>query len=77
MTRTFNLADLFEVVAHTVPDRIAFVCGAQRLSYRTLDERATRLASALQAQGLRRGDHVASPCSIRRSTWRLFWPAAR
>ena len=58
MTRTFNLADLFEVVAHTVPDRIAFVCGAQRLSYRALDERATRLASALQAQGLRRGDHV-------------------
>jgi fatty-acyl-CoA synthase len=58
MTRSFNLADLFEVVAQAVPERIAFVCGAQSLSYRDLDLRATRLASALQAKGLRRGDHV-------------------
>ena len=32
MTRTFNLADIFEVVAQAVPDRTAFVCGPQRLS---------------------------------------------
>ena len=58
MTRSFNLADLFEVVVHAVPERIAFVCGPQSLSYRDLDLRATRLATALQAKGLRRGDHV-------------------
>ncbi|MBU6258022.1 MAG: AMP-binding protein [Burkholderiales bacterium] len=58
MSRTFNLADLFEIVAGVVPDRTAFVCGAQRLSFRELDRRATRLASALRAQGVRRGDHV-------------------
>ena len=57
-TRTFNLADLFEVVATTVPERTAFICGDQRLSYRELDERATRLASALRARGVRRGDNV-------------------
>jgi fatty-acyl-CoA synthase len=58
MTRTFNLADLFEVVAQAVPERQAFVCGAQRLSYAELDARATRLASALRARGVRRGHHV-------------------
>ncbi|MFM8766377.1 MAG: AMP-binding protein, partial [Rubrivivax sp.] len=58
MTRSFNLADLFEVVAHAVPERTAFVCGSQRLSFAQLDVRATRLASALRAQGVLRGHHV-------------------
>ena len=58
MARSFNLADLFEVVASAVPERTAFICGEQRLSYRELDERATRLASALRARGLGRGDNV-------------------
>ena len=58
MPRTFNLADLFEVVAGAVPDRTAFVCGAQRMSYRELDARATQLASALRARGVKRGQNV-------------------
>lgn len=56
--RSFNLADVFEAVAAAVPERIAFICGPQQLSFRELDERATRLASALRAQGLQRGDNV-------------------
>ncbi len=56
--RTFNLADLFEIVAGALPERIAFRCGPLRLSYRELDERATRLASALRARGIVRGDNV-------------------
>ena len=58
MTRTFNLADLFEVVAAAVPERTAFICGDQRLSFSELDQRATRLASALQNRGIGRGDNV-------------------
>jgi fatty-acyl-CoA synthase len=58
MTRTFNLADLFEVVAEAVPDRTAFICGDQHLSFHELDQRATRLASALQNRGIGRGDNV-------------------
>ncbi len=58
MTRTFNLADLFEVVASAVPDRTAFVCGEQRLSFRELNQRANQLASALQARGIVRGNNV-------------------
>lgn len=58
MPKTFNLADLFEVVAAAVPERTAFVCGDQRLSFRELDARATQLASALRARGVKRGHNV-------------------
>jgi fatty-acyl-CoA synthase len=58
VNRSFNLADLFEIVAAVVPGRVAFRCGTQQLSYRQLDERATRLASALRERGVRRGDNV-------------------
>jgi acyl-CoA synthetase (AMP-forming)/AMP-acid ligase II len=54
----FNLADLFECVADQVGDREAVVCGDRRLSYRALDERATRLAHSLAELGVGVGDHV-------------------
>ncbi|HEX7168449.1 MAG TPA: acyl-CoA synthetase [Acidimicrobiales bacterium] len=54
----FNLADLFELVADTVPDREAMVSGSRRLTYAQLDERATRLAHALADRGIVAGDHV-------------------
>jgi 3-oxocholest-4-en-26-oate---CoA ligase len=57
-SRQFNLADLFEVVVDTVPDRLALVAGDARLTYRQLDERANRFAHHLEASGLRTGAHV-------------------
>ncbi len=57
--RTFNLADLFEEVADAAPDRTALVVGADRRTYRELDEQANRLANHLVANGIGRGDHVA------------------
>ena len=33
----FNIADLFEAVADTVPDRVAVVCGPTRLTYEGTD----------------------------------------
>ena len=54
----FNIADLFESVADAVPQRTAVVCGERRLTFAELDERATRLANALLAQGVRPGDHI-------------------
>ena len=41
---TFNLADLFELVAGSVPERLALVAGHTRRTYRELDERTNRLA---------------------------------
>ncbi len=55
----FNLADLFERVADTVPDRTAAVCGNQRRTFAELDERSTRLGHMLQAHGAHPGAHVA------------------
>ncbi len=56
--RQFNLADLFEIVVDTVPDRLALVAGAERRTYRQLDERANRFAHHLEDLGLRAGSHV-------------------
>jgi acyl-CoA synthetase (AMP-forming)/AMP-acid ligase II len=53
-----NLADLFESLADAIPERLAAVCGARRLSYRALDERANRLANGLAARGVGAGDHI-------------------
>ncbi|HKA49640.1 MAG TPA: acyl-CoA synthetase [Candidatus Dormibacteraeota bacterium] len=54
----FNLADLFESVVDSVPDRLALVCGDRRLTYAQLDERANRLAHHLLWVGVAPGDHV-------------------
>jgi acyl-CoA synthetase (AMP-forming)/AMP-acid ligase II len=58
MGGTFQLADLFEAVASALPDRIALVAGARRLTFAQLDARADRVAEALRARGVGRGDHV-------------------
>jgi 3-oxocholest-4-en-26-oate---CoA ligase len=55
----FNIADLLECVADTVPEHEALVCGDRRLTYAEFDERATRLANALTERGVGPGDHVA------------------
>ncbi|MGO8870019.1 MAG: AMP-binding protein, partial [Acidimicrobiales bacterium] len=57
-TREFNLADLFEVVVDTVPDRLALVAGTDRLTYRQLAERANRFAHHLATTDVGPGAHV-------------------
>ena len=52
----FNLADLFESVADSVPNQTALVSGTRRLTYAQLDRRATRLAHHLEAAGVGPGD---------------------
>ncbi len=56
--RQFNLADLFEIVVDTVPDRLALVAGTVRLTYAGLDARANRFAHHLTGLGLAPGSHV-------------------
>ena len=48
----FNLADVFETVAATVPDTEAIVWRDLRLTYGELDQRANRLANVLAGAGL-------------------------
>ena len=59
MVRTYNLADLLEILAEAGPDRPALVAGTERRTYAQLDERASRVGRHLAAAGVRRA-----------STWR-------
>jgi acyl-CoA synthetase (AMP-forming)/AMP-acid ligase II len=58
MTASFNIADLFELVADTVPGREALVCGDNRATFSQLEHRANRLAHFLATRGVGPGDHV-------------------
>src|ERR1700712_4005011 len=58
VTRTYNLADLFEIVAAACPDRLALVAGEHRLTYADLNRRADRAAIALSERGVSAGDWV-------------------
>src|SRR3546814_15340793 len=55
---TFNLADLFEVAADAMPERLALVAGGRRLTYSELDERSTRFGRHLLDSGLKAGAHI-------------------
>lgn len=44
--------------ARRVPDKVALVCGKQRVTYRELEQQANALAHALVARGVTRGDRV-------------------
>jgi 3-oxocholest-4-en-26-oate---CoA ligase len=54
----WNIADLVEHVADTVPDRVALIYDDEPRTFAELDERANRLAHHLAANGVRAGDHV-------------------
>ncbi|WP_405559512.1 amino acid adenylation domain-containing protein [Streptomyces sp. NBC_01180] len=54
-----TLPQLFEAQVRRTPDAVAVICGAERLTYRELDERATELASVLAAAGAAPGKTVA------------------
>ncbi|TDC64088.1 acyl-CoA synthetase [Actinomadura sp. GC306] len=55
----YNHADLFEGIADAIGERVALVCGDQRLTYAEMDEHANRLAHHLADAGVKPGQHVA------------------
>ncbi len=55
---SFNLADLWEAVADSVPDRVALRCGEQSRTYGQLEKQSNRLAHWYLEQGVRAGDHI-------------------
>ena len=54
----FNLADNWEAVADSVPDRVALRCGEQGRTYAQLEEQSNRLAHWYLEQGVQTGDHI-------------------
>lgn len=50
--------DFLERSAERTPDKVALICGGQRLTYAEVDGMANRLARALRERGVERGDRV-------------------
>jgi amino acid adenylation domain-containing protein len=50
--------DFLHHSAERRPDKVALVCAGQRLTYTQIDAHANRLANALRAHGVTRGDRV-------------------
>ena len=54
-----KFASFLAAHARNTPDKDAVICGAERLTFRELDESTDRLANALRAHGVAVGDRVA------------------
>ena len=54
-----NTAEFLDISSAVVPDRAALLCGDTQLTFAQMAAAVTRLANALQALGLSKGDHVA------------------
>lgn len=64
-------------IAARYPQATALVCGAQRLSYAALNERACRVANGLQALGIRPGSRVAALLHNCNAFVEVFFAAAK
>jgi 3-oxocholest-4-en-26-oate---CoA ligase len=60
-----NIADLAEHAIDAVPDRVALICGDEKLTYAQLEEKANRLAHYLMDQGVQQDDKVGLYCRNR------------
>ena len=58
-TAGITLSDVLRRHARVRPDRVAFVDPRRRCTFSEMDDRVTRLANALSARGVGRGDRVA------------------
>lgn len=53
-----QLQDYLHESARRLPDKVALVCGEQRLTYAEIESRSNALAHGLVARGIERGDRV-------------------
>lgn len=70
--RPLHLADILELLADAVSDRLALITEDAEISYGALDGRATRLANHLASEGIRAGDRVAV-YATNRTEWVEAW----
>ena len=65
MAVALNIADLAEHAIDAVPERVALICGDEKLTYAQLEEKANRLAHHLIDQGVKNDDKVGLYCRNR------------
>src|SRR5215216_4111626 len=73
----FTIPDLWRRSARVYADRLAVVSTEIELTYRELDERTNRLAHALAAKGLARGDGLAVLATTRPEYVEVYFAAAK
>lgn len=71
------LHDALGESASRLGDKVALVCGRERLTYREIEARANALAHALRAQGVARGDRVLVFGGNTAETALAFWAALK
>lgn len=64
-------------LASNYPDKLAFKCADEMLTYGEFDRKVTQLANALGARGVGRGDRVATVCMNHLEHVITFWAAWR
>lgn len=65
MAVALNIADLAEHAIDAVPERVALICGDEKLTYAQLEDKANRLAHYLIDQGVKKDDKVGLYCRNR------------
>jgi fatty-acyl-CoA synthase len=56
---SLSLGDVLERAAESVPDKVAFVCGEDRKTFRELNNLADAMAAGISEVGFEKGDRVA------------------
>jgi len=57
--RPHNVVEMLEDTVSKYSDKIGFICGDWRLTYKEFDALVNRMAAGLEDHGVRKGDHVA------------------
>ena len=57
--RPKNVVELLENTVRQYPDKVGFICGDWRLTFKEFDGIVNRIAAGLEKHGVKRGDHVA------------------
>ena len=67
------VSQLIALAAARYPDTEAIVEGSVRLTYRTWQGRISRVARALHARGIRKGDHIVFLLKNKPDSNRVFY----
>jgi acyl-CoA synthetase (AMP-forming)/AMP-acid ligase II len=72
-----NIGSLLPHYARYRPDHLAFVCGEERFSYKAFNAYVNKLANALLASGLTKGDKFATVLPNCTQLMAAYWAAAK
>ena len=77
LSRQLLLGEVVARYARKYPDAEVIIFGEQRIRYKELDERVNRLANALRAEGIAKGDKVGTLMQNRAELLEIYFAAAK